>query len=151
MVLGLHDALVSQTGIIVGLTFALANNHLIILTSIISAVAAGLSMTASNYLASRADGHPRAIVAGLYTGGAYLTTSAALVTPFALISDQFFALATTAAIVVLVIFLFNFAAYGTRRKPFMRHFAEMLIICIIVSVIAFAIGGIAKHFLGVEL
>ena len=51
VVLGMHDALVSLTGMIGGLTFALAERRLIVLTAIIASVAAGLSMAASNYLA----------------------------------------------------------------------------------------------------
>lgn len=83
IVLGMHDALVSQTGIIAGLTFALADTKLIIMTGIISAVADGLSMLASNYLAERERCEiNRAIMAGIYTGIAYLGTSALLMIPF---------------------------------------------------------------------
>ena len=83
IVLGMHDALVSQTGIIAGLTFALADTKLIIMTGVISAVADGLSMMASNYLAERERAPLRtAIMAGVYTGIAYLRTSTLLIIPF---------------------------------------------------------------------
>ena len=68
IVLGMHDALVSQTGIIAGLAFSLANRYLIILTGIISAVAAGVSMAASNYLAHRTNDNEYAVMAGAVTG-----------------------------------------------------------------------------------
>ena len=82
IVLGMHDALVSQTGIIAGLTFSLANRYIIIMTAIISAVAAGLSMAASNYLAQKTSKNNHAVTIGTVTGLAYLCTSFLLIIPF---------------------------------------------------------------------
>ncbi|MCL2537860.1 MAG: VIT1/CCC1 transporter family protein [Alphaproteobacteria bacterium] len=151
MVLGLHDALVSQTGIIVGLAFALADERLIILSSVIAAVAASLSMGASNYLAQKSDANPRAIIAGVYTGIAYLVTAALLTIPFAIISNRFFALGITFVISVLIIFGFNYWMARAHGRPFIGRFLEMLGICVGVSVAAFAIGQLAKYFLGVSI
>ena len=53
LVLGMHDALVEITGIIAGLTFAIENNRVIVMTGIIASVAASLSMAAANYMAQR--------------------------------------------------------------------------------------------------
>ena len=79
MVLGLNDALVELTGAIAGVTFALANTRLVALTGIITGISATLSMTASNYLAERADNNPKALKSSIYTGVAYLITVALLV------------------------------------------------------------------------
>ncbi len=68
----MHDAIVSQTGIIAGMAFALTDRRLAILTMIVAAVADALSMLAANFLAVRADGHKYAIWSGLYTGGTYI-------------------------------------------------------------------------------
>ena len=54
IVLGMHDALVSLTGLIAGLAVAMADRYAIILTAIIASITASLSMAASNYLAVRA-------------------------------------------------------------------------------------------------
>ena len=151
MVLGMHDALVSQTGIVTGLAFALADNHIIILTCIIAATAASLSMGASNYLASKTDGNPNAIAAGIYTGIAYLATAALLIVPFALFSNRLYALICTFSISVLIIFLFNYCVSNAKRIPFLKRFLEMLAVCFIVSVVAFGIGQIAKHFLEIGI
>ena len=62
IVLGMHDALVSLTGLIAGLAVAMADRYAIILTAIIASITASLSMAASNYLAVRANGNARAIV-----------------------------------------------------------------------------------------
>ena len=54
IVLGMHDALVSLTGLIAGLAVAMADRYVIILTAVIASITASLSMGASNYLAVRA-------------------------------------------------------------------------------------------------
>ncbi|MCL1902524.1 MAG: VIT1/CCC1 transporter family protein [Alphaproteobacteria bacterium] len=149
MVLGMHDALVELTGIIAGLTFALANNSMIILTGVIAAVASSLSMAAANYLAQKADGNPCAITAGIYTGMAYLVTAALLLVPFMIFSNRFYALGTTFAVAVLIIFLFNYCISCAKNQKFIRPFLEMIIICFSVSIIAFIIGQAAKYFLGI--
>ncbi|MDR0726443.1 MAG: VIT1/CCC1 transporter family protein [Rickettsiales bacterium] len=151
MVLGMHDALVSQTGIIAGLTFALADQHLIILTSIISAVSTSLSMAASNYLAQKTKEDESAMTSGLYTGISYLITSALLIAPFALVMNKYCAFGTSLLMAILIIFLFNYYISRIQHKPFAKRFWEMLAICFIVSVVAFAIGRAAGYFLGIDI
>ncbi|MFQ6778008.1 MAG: VIT1/CCC1 transporter family protein [Alphaproteobacteria bacterium] len=151
IVLGMHDALVSITGTIAGLTFALAERHLIILTAIITSVVASLSMSASSYLSERANETNNAIHAAIYTGIAFLTTSALLILPFIILSNTHVALTYMFLIAVFIIFFFN-AYIGMRKhKPFMKKFIEMLLVCGIVSVLAFVISELSKYFLGINL
>jgi VIT1/CCC1 family predicted Fe2+/Mn2+ transporter len=147
----MHDALVSQTGIIAGLTFALADGHVIILTGVIAAASASLSMAASNYLAQKTNEDKSAASAGLYTGASYLITAALLIAPFAVFSDKYHAFGASLAVAVCVIFLFNYCVSRVRRRPFFGLFIEMSGICAFVSVIAFAIGRAAGYFLGVDI
>ena len=148
IVLGMHDALVSQTGIIAGLTFALADTKLIIMTGVISAVADGLSMMASNYLAERERTEfKHALIAGIYTGVAYLGTSALMMIPFFITDDASRALVASCAIAIIIIFLFNRCM--ARGRTLWFRFFEMLGICVGVSIIAFIIGEVAKQFLGI--
>lgn len=150
IVLGMHDALVSQTGIITGLAFSLANTKLIIITGIISAVSDGLSMLASNYLAERERNTKKsAIAAGIYTGIAYLGTSALLIIPFFITHNATGALIASGIIAVIIIFLFNWCM--THGHALWYRFFEMLGICVGVSVIAFLIGEIAKYSLGLNI
>ncbi|MBR2412439.1 MAG: VIT1/CCC1 transporter family protein [Alphaproteobacteria bacterium] len=150
IVLGMHDALVSQTGIIAGLTFALADTKLIIMTGVISAVADGLSMMASNYLAERERGDTRtAIIAGTYTGIAYLGTSALLIIPFFITDYAKRAMGASFIIAVIIIFLFNLCTMRHNTRGLWHRFFEMLGICVGVSIIAFIIGEFAKSMLGV--
>ena len=151
IVLGMHDALVSQTGIIAGLAFSLANRYLIILTGIISAVAAGLSMAASNYLAHRTDDSDSAVMAGAITGLTYLGTSFLLILPFFMTNNVRAAMASAFIIAIIIIFGCNWGICRVNGHRFWRHTIEMLIICIAVSVIAFIIGQWAQYFLGIVI
>lgn len=144
MVLGMHDALVSLTGIIVGLVFALADRHLIITTGVISSVAASLSMAASSYLAARTSRQGAALVSGLYTGGTYMATSAMLLVPFCVCHDIRAALFMSFVIAVLVIFLFNCCITRDTSRPFITRFSEMLAVCTCVSAVSFLIGRLIK-------
>ena len=82
IVLGMHDAIVSLTGMIAGLTFALADKKLIILSAVIASVSAGLSMGASCYLAEKTNDNPYAVHAGFTTSAAYMGTCIFLILPF---------------------------------------------------------------------
>ncbi len=153
MVLGLNDALVELTGTIAGLTFALMQTKLVALAGIITGVAATLSMAASNYLAEKADGNPKALKASFYTGIAYLITVVLLVIPYLVLpADKYIeALAIMIAIVIFIIFFFNFYIAVAKTEPFLSRFIEMTVISLGVAFIAFAIGLIAKHFLAIEI
>ena len=66
MILGMHDAIVSLTGLIAGLGLAFSDRDVIILSCIISSITASLSMGAANYLAVKATNQQHAIYAALY-------------------------------------------------------------------------------------
>ncbi len=151
VVLGMHDALVSQTGIIAGLAYALADRYIIIMTGVISAVAAGLSMAASNYLASKTNGNSHAIRVGLVTGITYLGVSFLLIMPFFMTQNVRAAMASAFVIAIIIIFLCNWGICRTGGRPFWRHTIEMLVICGTVSIMAFVIGECAKHWLGITI
>ena len=153
MVLGLNDALVELTGAVAGLTFALANTRLVALSAIIMGVSATLSMAASNYLAQRADGNDKALKSSAYTGIAYLVTVALMVTPYLLLPNDFYvtAFAVMIAVVILIIFVFNYYISVAQSLPFWRRFAEMTAISLGVAVISFIIGLAAKALLGIDV
>ena len=151
-VLGMHDAIVSTTGLIVGLVFAAAGQYAILLTAIIASVAAGLSMTASEYLSVRADDNQNVgLRCGIATGAAYLCTAAMLALPFLFISNTFVALGMTYFTAIAIIFFFNFVKSRLSGTDFWKNFWEMLIICATVSIAAFLIGECAKLFFNIEI
>ncbi len=153
MVLGLNDALVELTGTMAGLTFALANTRLVALSAIITGVSATLSMAASNYLAERADGNPKAMKSSVYTGLAYLVTVVFMVLPYLLLPNSLYLLAfiIMLAVVVLIILVFNYYISVAQSLPFMGRFVEMAGISLGVAAVSFAIGLLAKSLLGVDL
>ncbi len=153
MVLGLNDALVELTGVLAGLTFALANTRLVALSGIITGVSATLSMASSNYLAERADGNPKAFKSSLYTGAAYLFTVVLMVLPYLLFPkhSHVAALVTMLLVVILIIFFFNYYISVAKDLPFARRFGEMAGISLGVALIAFFIGLAVKAWLGIDI
>lgn len=151
IVLGMHDALVSLTGMIGGLTMALADRKLIILSAVIASVAAGLSMGASCYLAEKTHENNCAVRAGITTGAAYIVTCALLILPYIIIFDTYYAMLAAFAMAVVIIFGCNWFICRKRGCGFWRHAFEMLAICVGVSIVAFAIGEFAKFSLGVNI
>jgi len=147
IILGMQDAIVSLLGLIAGLYFAFTDTKIIIISCVIASITAALSMSAANYLATRATNNDHALWAGFCTGAAYLATCAALILPFLIFNHQTIAIVSVFLIAILIIYLFNLVCYHGRE--FYRHFAEMLIICTIISVVAFAIGEAAHYLFGI--
>lgn len=151
IILGMHDALVSLTGLLAGLTFALTQKKLIILSAVIASVTAGLSMGASEYLAEKTNHNQYAWRAGIATGIVYMTTCVMLLVPFYILDNSRTALLFSFAIAVLMIFMCNFCIRHAHNYNWWRHAIEMLIICTTVSIIAFCIGEFARLTFDVTL
>lgn len=147
IILGMHDAIVSLTGLIAGLGFAFSSRDIIILSCIISSITASLSMGAANYLAVKATNRTHAIRAAFFTAIAYMATCILLILPFFVFKNLSVALLSVLIMVIFIIYMFNFIFY--RENQFYRHFYEMLTICISVSIIAFIIGQSAKYFFNI--
>lgn len=151
VVLGLSDALVEFTGALAGFTFALRDTKLIALTGAITGIAAALSMASSEYLSSKSEDegkHP--LKAALYTGVAYVFTVAALVSPFALLSNVFVALGVMLAAALLLIAAFSFYYAVARGESFRRRFTEMACLSFGVAGVSFFIGYLLKTLTGIE-
>lgn len=155
IVLGLNDALVELTGTLAGLTFALRNGPLVAVSGIITGIAAAFSMAASDYLASRADGDPRAAKSAVYTGVAYLGTVVLLVMPYLVLPRGgnwiFISLAITLAIAVLIIAAFNFYLAVAKSLDFKKRFLEMAGISLGVSAFSFGVGFVVRAVFGIEV
>jgi len=143
IILGMHDAIVSLTGMIAGLSFAFTNSNVIILSCIISSITASLSMGAANYLAVKATNKKHAIRAAICTCVAYMITCVILILPFLVFKNRLMAVLSVFVLSVLIIYFFNFIFFGNDR--FYKHFYEMLTICFAVSLVAFLIGEAAKY------
>ena len=153
MVLGLNDALVELTGAIAGLSFALANTKLVALSGIITGISATLSMAASNYLAEKADGNPKAFKSSIFTGVAYLITVALMVLPYLLLPETAYveAFLIMIGVVILIILVFNYYISVAKDQPFFKNFLKMALISISVAGISYLIGILAKTLLGIDV
>lgn len=147
IILGMHDAIVSLTGLIAGLFFAFSDANIIIISCIISSITASLSMGAANYLATKTKGGKTALKSAFYTAGAYMITCIFLILPFFVFYERTTTLIASILMAVLIILAFN--RYFYRGHRFYQHFFEMLSICTIVSFTAFFIGEIAKEVFGI--
>jgi vacuolar iron transporter family protein len=150
IVLGLNDALVELTGALAGFTLALGDTKLISLAGLITGISAALSMAASDYLSSKAEGDPRAKKSSVYTGISYLITVTLLILPFLLLSSKYGALAITLSTAVLIIFCFNFYISMAKDLNFKHRFFEMTFISLGVATFSFFIGYMLKGVLGVD-
>ena len=143
IILGMHDAIVSLTGLIAGLYFAFVSAKIIVLSCIISSITASLSMGAANYLAVKTVDKKHALWAAFFTAGSYMITCFLLILPFFIFYSQNIAVLFIFIITIFIIYLFN--AFFYKDEQFYKHFFEMLAVCLCVSFIAFLIGNCAKY------
>ena len=153
MVLGLNDALVELTGSLAGFAFALQNTRLIALSGLIVGISATFSMASSEFLAARSEGRGDALKSCTYTGIAYLITVVLLIAPYLLFGTSQYipALVCMLLMVVLIIAGFTYYTSVAQDQPFKNRFLEMSLISVGVAVVSFAVGILAKMFLGVEI
>lgn len=155
IVLGLNDALVELTGTLAGLTFALQRGSIVAISGIITGIAAAFSMAASDYLASKAEGDPRAKKSALYTGVAYLITVVLLVLPYLVLPQSgawiYLSLAITLFIAIGIIAGFNYYLAVAKDQNFKAKFFEMAAISLGVATFSFVVGLIVRALFGVDI
>jgi VIT1/CCC1 family predicted Fe2+/Mn2+ transporter len=152
IVLGLNDALVELTGALAGLTLALQNGPLIALTGSITGIAAALSMAASEYLSTKAEGDDKAPVrASIYTGVAYLGTVTLLILPYLVLDNYYISLVWTLAQAVLIIAFFNYYVSVAKDTTFRRPFLEMAGLSLGVALFSFGVGFVLRAFFGIDV
>ncbi len=151
IVLGLNDALVELTGALAGFTLALGSTKVISLAGLVTGISAAFSMAASDYLSTKAEGDARAGKSALYTGVTYLGTVIVLILPYLLLSNKFLCLGITLAVVIGIIWLFNYYLSVAKDVDFKRRFLEMGAISLGVAAFSFFIGFLLKKLLGIEV
>jgi len=153
MVLGMNDALVELTGSLAGFTFAMENTRLVALSGLILGISATFSMASSEFLSAKSEGRNDALKSCSYTGIAYLITVALLILPYLLLQSTHYIMAffMMIAIVVLIIAGFTYYISVAQDEKFKPKFFEMFFISIGVAIVSFAVGILAKSFLGVDI
>jgi VIT1/CCC1 family predicted Fe2+/Mn2+ transporter len=152
IVLGLNDALVELTGTLAGLTLALQNTRLIAMTGLVTGIAASLSMAASEYLSTKAEGAGQhAVRSALYTGATYVVTVTLLILPYFILQSYIAALVWTLCQAVLIILLFTYYIAVAKDLSFRRRFLEMAGISLGVAAFSFGVGLVVHQVLGVSV
>ena len=152
MVLGLSDALVELTGTLAGLTLALQNTQLIALSVSITGIAAALSMSASEYLSTKAAaGDRQPVKAALYTGAAYVFAVLLLIVPYLVFGNYYVCLAVSLTLAILAIAGFSGYIAVARDEPFGKRFLEMSGLTLGVAGLSFLIGLLVRKLFGIEV
>ena len=117
IVLGLNDAIVELTGVLAGLTLALQNSSIIVISALITGIAASLSMAASSYLhAEEEKNHKEPFQSAIHTGITYLINVIFLIAPYFIFSNVYYALATTLIIAILIIAVYNYSISTQKQR-----------------------------------
>ena len=152
IVLGLNDALVELTGVLAGLTFALQNSKIIVISGFITGIVASLSMASSEYLSTKVEyNKKRPKIAAIYTGVAYILTVLFLIFPYLILSNVYHSLVWTLINSVIVILTFTYYISIEENRSFKHRFLEMFFISFGVAAISFVIGYFIRIFFGVEV
>ncbi len=152
VVLGLNDALVEFTGMLAGLTFAMANARMVAMAGAVTGIAASLSMAASEFLSTKSEGGNKSpIKASVYTGIAYFFTVCALILPYILLHNLFGALTIMLINAVIIIFIFTFYISVAKNLNFRKRFYEMVCISLGVAGLSFLIGLGVRALLKVDI
>jgi len=151
VVLGLNDALVELTGVLAGLTLALANSRLIVIAGAITGVAASLSMGAAAYFAEKEENSKKSpLKVAAYTSVAYILIVVLLVAPYVVFSSLYLSLAVTMLFALGVVAMYTFYISIAKDLRFWPRFAEMLAVSVTVAIISFALGWVLNHYFGVS-
>jgi len=151
VVRGLNVALVELTGTLAGLTLALGDSQIIILTGLIAGAAMILSVASTEYLGTRASGGTHSPLKALMYGAlANAVTVVLLLFPYFILGNVYHALIFTGFNAVVVLFLFSFYISVARELSFRRRFLEMVAVSLGVAGLAFVIGYLARIFLHIS-
>ena len=150
MVLAINNSIQEITGIVVGLTFAIANSLMIGKTALISGFAATLAMVASEYLSQKADnedaGAPRK--AALYTAIVYAFVVVLLVSPFFIFANHYTALASAIISAAVIVSIFTFFMSVVKGLNYTKALTEVSLITAGVVALSFLAGMVMKTIFG---
>lgn len=151
IVLGMNDALIELTGTLSGMALAFGTPLAVGSTGLIIGAAASLSMGSSAYLEAKENKTEgvNPLRYSIYTGLAYVVTTAILISPFFILGDIFYALAVMFLFAFFAIFCYNFYISVAKGVPFWRRVIQMSLITFGVAIISFGIGLSVKYFFGI--
>jgi VIT1/CCC1 family predicted Fe2+/Mn2+ transporter len=129
----------------------LSDPRLISLSGLITGIAASLSMAASEYLSTKADGRNDALKSSIYTGGAYVIVVAILILPYLLLENTMLSLTLMLASALVIIFLFNYYMSVALNISFKKRFLQMATISMGVAGFSFLVGSLLRMAFGIDV
>lgn len=152
IVRGLNAALVEITGALAGLTLAFQNRNLIVTTGLILGVTMSLSLTSTEYLATKSShGIKSPFKSALYAGIVNIFAIVLLLLPYIFVPNIFVSLGLTLLIAVVMVLLFSFYISVVKDISTPKTFLEMAAISLGIAALAFGIGFLAKEFLHIHV
>ncbi len=151
VVLGLSDAVVSIIGALAGLSWSFHDSKVIGFAGAVIGISAALSMGASEYLSEKEDGIKSPLVAGLFTGGAYLAAAIILVLPYFVIANPLVAFEISALIAVLIVVWYAWYVSKNKEGNFKSRFFTMIGVCLFVGILSFLFAAGFQALTGIEI
>ena len=147
IVLGLADALVEISGIHAGWLGLFDRTELAGLAGVVAGGAASMAMASAAFAQAKQGFHGSASLSAVYTGVFYFVTAVMLATPYFLTADMLTALFSSLTLAVAILAVTTWYSVVIQQKPFLRDFAEILIILFGATIVVFLLGA----FVGAEV
>ncbi len=151
VVLGLSDAVVSITGALAGLSWSFHDSKVIGFAGAVIGISAALSMGASEYLSEKEDNIKSPLLAGLFTGGAYLAAAILLVLPYFVVSNPLIAFTVSAIGAVFIVAWYAWYVSKNKEGNFSGRFFTMIGVCLFVGVLSFLFAAGFQLLTGIEI
>ncbi len=149
---GLNATLVELTGALSGLTLAFRNPGFIATAGLITGAAMCLSLSSTEYLATKHEGgehHP--VKAAIYAGLANLITVSFLIFPYFLFEKIYLSLGLMLGNAIIVIYIFNYYISIAKNSSLKKRFLEMALISLSIATLTFGIGYLARALFHIEI
>lgn len=151
VVLGLSDAVVSITGALAGLSWSFHDTRVIGFAGAVIGISAALSMGASEYLSEKEDNIKSPLIAGLFTGGAYLAAAVILVLPYFLVTNPITAFIMSAVVAIGIVAWYAWYVSKNKEGGFSQRFFTMIGVCLFVGILSFLFAGTFQALTGIEI
>lgn len=146
--LGISDAIVELTGVLLGFASYTESPLQAAVAGIIVGVSAALSMTAAAYAQAKHETGRRPGVHAGFTGVFYMLTVLLLITPLVLGFPVAAAVPTSVALALALLALLSFYSSIVLEREFLREFAESASIVMAVAFAGYMIGVAARGVVG---
>jgi VIT1/CCC1 family predicted Fe2+/Mn2+ transporter len=148
MTQGLCLSLLETIGALSGLTFSIGSSIIAGSSAFITGTAVFLSAATADYFSKSAEGKTKPVKDVIYSLVAYFIVLGLLILPYFLIDNAVNALIVTICIGLIVLVYYSIFYSVVSEKPFGATFFRMLIVMVVVFLISFNLGELARHIGG---